>query len=331
LQLRAFVQEEITKSVRELKAKVDFLGDQLNAVEADLTRAGAQRAHFRELNADRLPEDASLTQSSRHTLEARRADLLTTINQLQGELHTEQSQLQADTPIARTKFQSSESYRQSFAEVNRKLSEAYARGYNDGHPEIIRLKDEQQRLQALAKEELQSDTSALMRASDPNYQVSRRQIEKLQTELSAARTNLTETERSLGRVRDVEHDLPRIEEQLSELDHRQTATKQLHGELFSKLKQAEIQLNLEKVSAESRYDVTPPTLERPKRSTTLATRGAIGLFAGLLAAALFILLREGQRLVAQTLAPPPGLPPASASSQTTTLLGRRGNRRDSRF
>jgi pSer/pThr/pTyr-binding forkhead associated (FHA) protein len=303
--LRAYVQSEITKSVREVSAKVAFLSDQLKTVEGDLNRVGADRATFRELNVDRLPEDAALTSSSRHSMETRRADLIAEIHRLEGDLRGEEGQLNKDSAIARTKFQRSETYRQSLVDVGRKLSEAYARGLTDGHPDVQQLKDEKQRLEALSREELQKETSTLVRESDPNYQQARGRVEKLRADLGAARANLAETEKTLGRLRKVEQDLPRVEQQLSDLDHRQAATKQLHGELFSKLKQAEIQLNLEKVSAESRFELTPVDLEKPKRVVTVAQRGGIGLFLGLVLALIFIAFREGKLAVSRALATAP--------------------------
>jgi len=303
--LRGYVQTEITKSVREVSAKVAFLSDQLKTVEGDLNRLGADRATFRELNVDRLPEDAQLTSSSRHTMETRRADQISEIHRLEGDLKGEEAQLHKDSPLARAKFQASETYRQSLVDVNRKLSEAFARGLTDGHPEVKQLKDEKQRIQALAKEELSSQASALTRETDPNYQAARSRVDKLRADLGAARANLNETDKALGRLRKVEQDLPRVEQQLSDLDHRQAATKQLHGELFSKLKQAEIQLNLEKVSAESRFEVTPVELEKPKRAITVAQRGGIGLFLGLLISLFLIVFREGRNMVTQALATAP--------------------------
>jgi hypothetical protein len=319
--LRAYVQTEITKSVREVSAKVAFLSDQLKTVEGDLNRLGADRATFRELNVDRLPEDAALTSSSRHSMETRRADLVADIHRLEGDLKGEEAQLHRDSPLARAKFQASETYRQSLVDVNRKLSEAYARGLTDGHPEVQQLKDEKQRIQNLVKDELSSQASTLTRETDPNYQAARSRIDKLRADLGAARANLGETDKALGRLHKVEQDLPRVEQQLSDLDHRQAATKQLHGELFSKLKQAEIQLNLEKVSAESRYDITPVELEKPKRAITIAQRGGIGLFLGLLVAMFFIVFREGRKVVSQALATVP-----AASGATGRAPGER--RRD---
>ena len=300
--VRNYVDSEIARSLRELSVKVDFLRDQLKTVEGDVDRVSGQRAAYRQENADRLPEDSQQTHTSRFDLETRRTELSAQLHQLEGELVAADDQLKTNRPEAQRKFQYSESYRVPLTEVNRKLSEAYARGLGEGHPEIQSLKEEKQRLETLAKDELQSPTSALSRESDPNYQLARGTAEKLRAQAAATRANLADVERSLAQVQRVVRDLPRVEQHLSDLDHRQEATMQFHTDLFAKLKQAEVQLNLEKVSAESRFEVSPVHVERSRNRSTLVTRGGLGLLLGIIAAALGIASREARRIIAKTLA-----------------------------
>jgi pSer/pThr/pTyr-binding forkhead associated (FHA) protein/uncharacterized protein involved in exopolysaccharide biosynthesis len=307
LHIRNYVQAEIARSLRELSAKVAFLRDQLTAVEGDVQRVSTERAGYRQENADRLPEDSQQTHTSRFDLETRRTELLAQLHQQEGELAATDEQLRTNRPEAQRKFQYSESYRQSLTEVNRKLSEAYARGLADGHPEVQALKEQKQRLETMSKDELQSPTSTLSRESDPNYQAARSSAEKLRAQVAATRANLAETERNLGQVQRVVRDLPRVEQHLADLDHRQEATMQLHTDLFSKLKQAEIQLNLEKVSAESRFDVAPIRLERTRNRSTLALRGSLGLILGMVAAAIGIAGQEARRIILKTMAAEPVL------------------------
>jgi pSer/pThr/pTyr-binding forkhead associated (FHA) protein len=316
--LQNYIQAEIAKSVRELSAKVDFLRDQLKSVEGDLERISDQRAGFREANADRLPEDSEQTHTSRFELETRKATLSAQIHQLQGELNAALGQLKNNRPEAQRKFQWSESYRQQLTDVDRKLSEAYARGLKEGHPEVQQLQEEKKRIQTLANNEMQTATPTAMREADPNYQQAQNNVERLEAELAAARASMGETEGALGQVRRVVQDLPRVEQHLSDLEHRQEATKQLHSDLFSKLKQAEIQLNLEKVSAESRYDCTPPQAIRPRKTSTLALRGGLGLLFGLFVAGLILALREAQKMISHTL----------ISSPTARVVAPRDRRRD---
>jgi uncharacterized protein involved in exopolysaccharide biosynthesis len=322
--LQGFVQGQIDRALREYRAKVDFLRDQLSSAQKELGQIGEERERFRSMNVDRLPEDASQTHNSRYALESRRGELLAHARELEAELAGEQAQLKTDRPAAQTRFQWSESYRTSLAEVNRKLSEAYARGLKDSHPEVKQLVDERQRLQALERDELQATPSTLVRESDPNYQQVQRRIDRLRAELSSTRAGLSETERSLTKVRQVVDDLPRVEQRMSDLNHRQEATQQLHSELFAKMKQAEIQLNLEKVSAESRYDVSPVFEYRPRLTRILALRAAVGLILGLLLAAMVLLFQEARKTVRHALAI------SAQSPQTTTIPMRRDRSRGSR-
>jgi hypothetical protein len=303
LHVQNYVQSDIARALREYSAKVDFLKGQLSSVDQELDKVGAEKAGFRQANADRLPEDEDATHTSRFALESRRTELAAQVRQLEEELAAEQRQLASDRPTAQARSHGAEGYRTSLTEVNRKLSEAYARGLKDGHPEVQALKDEKQRIEGLMKDELQTAPSALLRDTDPNYQEARRRVETLQAQLAAARGNLGDIERSLGRVLNVVEDLPRVERRLDELNSKQESNKTLRSQLFDKLKQAEIQLNLERVSAESRYDVSPVRVDKMGRIKTLATRGGLGLFLGLLMAAFAIAIMEARRVVQQVTKP----------------------------
>ena len=111
----------------------------------------------------------------------------------------------------------------------------------------------------------------MSRESDPNYQLARGSAEKLRAQVAATRANLA----------DVEEAWRRSSEwcaicRASSSTSRTSITgrkrpMQFHTDLFAKLKQAEVQLNLEKVSAESRFEVSPVHVERSRNRSTLAT------------------------------------------------------------
>ena len=254
--LQGYVQAEINRALRELgQGRLPEGSAGRRAEGPGASRRGEGAVPLEDV--DRLPEDAGQTHNSRYALESRRGELLAHARELEAELATEQGQLETDRPAAQTRFQWSETYRTSLADVNRKLTEAYSRGLEEAHPEVKQLIDERERLQALQKDELGATPSALVRESDPNYQQVQRRIDRLRAELASARAALSETERGLSKVKEVVDDLPRVEQRMADLNHRQEATLQLHSELFAKMKQAEIQLNLEKVSAESAMTSLP--------------------------------------------------------------------------
>jgi pSer/pThr/pTyr-binding forkhead associated (FHA) protein len=298
--IRAFVQTEINHALREFNAKVAFLRDQVKAVDADLARINEQRTKFREANADKLPEDSAQTHTSRFQLDSRHADLTAQVRRLQADLAAARLQVAADRPSAKTRYESSQAYRDSLADVNRKLSEAYASGLADGHPEVQQLKAERDRLDELMKSELQSHTE-LDRKTDPHLQAEQGRIEGLEAQLNAARSDLADTDKNLAQVRKLVDALPRVEQVLLEMTNQMEAQTRLRSQLFEKLKQAELQLNLEEVSAQSRYDIGPIRLEKPGKAKTLMIRCGVGLFAGLLTAGIWLLSVEGRRLVSEAM------------------------------
>ncbi len=300
--LENYVQTEINKALRVFTAQADFLRDQMKSVETDMSRISAEKVKFREKNSDRLPEEAALTHNTRFTLETRKADLTAQIRQLQGELEAQRRALRAEGPLAQTKFTGSQAYRESLARINGKLSEAYARGLADGHPEVKQLKDEKQRIEELIQKEMGSDTNDLDRRSNAGFQALQARVDLLQAQLSAARGDLADTEKSLGQIRHVVGDLPRVEARVQQLNDTQDATTHLHAQLFEQLKKADLQLSLERVSAESRYEIiVPPQLVKQRMAATVAIRAVIGLFLGLLLAAIVIGVREVRRLVSKAI------------------------------
>lgn len=300
--LENYVEVEIGKALRVFTAQADFLRDQMKSVEAEMSRISAEKVQFREKNSDRLPEEAALTHNSRFTLETKKAELTAQIRQVQGELEAQRRALKSEGPLAQTKFSGSQAYRDSLARINGKLSEGYARGLADGHPEIKQLKDEKQRIEALIQKEMASDTNELDRRSNAGYQAIQTRIELLQAQLNAARGDLADTERDLAQVRHVVGDLPRVEARVQQLNDTQESTTRLHAQLFEQLKKADLQLSLERVSAESRYEIiVPPQLVAKKTALTVGLRAAIGLILGLFVAALVIGLGEVKRMFSKAM------------------------------
>jgi len=73
-----------------------------------------------------------------------------------------------------------------------------------------------------------------------------------------------------------------------------------HGLLFDRLKKAEVQLQLERVSTTSRYEIViPPRLESPPGRKAFALRLAMGVFFGLLLSGLVVGVGELRKLFAR--------------------------------
>jgi hypothetical protein len=128
-------------------------------------------------------------------------------------------------------------------------------------------------------------------------------VTTIEAQLSAARSDLADTEQKLGQIRHVVGDLPRVEERVKQLTHTQEETRLLHSQLFERLKKAELHLNLERVSAESRYEIVQaPRLMTEGKAAIGSIRAGIGLGIGLFIAAIVMAIKEGRRMVAHVIA-----------------------------
>jgi hypothetical protein len=298
-----YLHTEIAKSIQVFTAQADFLRDQLKAVEADMGKLSQEKMVFSQSNSDALPDTATQTLVNRVDLERRRSELTAQIRGLSGQLDAERKALVAEGPLAQAKYKDSETYRASLADLNRKLEDAYAHGLADGHPEVRAIKEEKQRIEGLIAKQMGSHTDPLDRASNAGYQELQSRISLLQAQLSAAKADLSDTDRDLKKIATVVEDLPRVQAGVQHLAHMQEATTTLHGQLFEQLKKAELQLKLERVSEESRYEIImPPMLVSSGRVKTAAIRLAIGVFAGLGLAFATLAIRKLRRLFVQALA-----------------------------
>ena len=215
-----YIHGEINRAIHVFAAQAEFLRDQLKAVEGEMNRISDEKMQFRQKNSDRLPEEAVQMMGSRFDLETRRADLVAQVRKLQSDLDAQRRALVAEGPLAQNKLHDSQVYRQSLAEINQKLSEAYARGLADGHPEVMQLKDEKQRIEGLIQKEMGSETTDVDRGSNAGYQEIQNRVALLQGQLSAARSDLADTEKSLGHLQNVVGDLPRVQAGVQQLTRR---------------------------------------------------------------------------------------------------------------
>ncbi|MEA2700174.1 MAG: hypothetical protein QOI66_4445 [Myxococcales bacterium] len=308
-----YLHGEIARAIRVFTAQADFLRDQLKTVEGDMKNISDQRMKFSQQNSDRLPEGAGPMLGSSLTLETRRAELTAQIRKLQGELDAHRHALADGGPLAQNRFKASQVYRESLATINRKLTESYARGLADGHPEVRELKDEKVRIEGLIENEMGSETTPLDRESNAGYQELKSKVALLQAQLSGARSDLADTEKNLTHVHSVVGDLPRVQAGVQRLTHMQDATTQLHGQLFEQLKKAELQLNLERVSAESRYEVVlAPQLVKTGWFRNAVVRLIIGLVLGVFLALATILVRKVRHMFLHALSKTDSSPTSSA-------------------
>jgi polysaccharide export outer membrane protein len=298
--IKNYVETEIEKTLKVFVAEVDFLRVQTDAADKQLSEIMQETVKFREANSDQILAQGTLAGSSQGDLESRRIEVSARIERLAGELQGVRSQLARGSVLSQAKSQSAQADREALSNVNRKLGELRAQGFADGHPDVERLLTEQKNLQRVVDEHLHSDVTQFEKRSNVAYDSMQSQADQLEAQLRAARAERGTIEGSLRSLRTVSSQSPKVNARLEELVRMKEEVERQHGLLFDRLKKAEVQLQLERVSTTSRYEiVTPARLEPPPARRAFVLRMAEGLGLGLLFAALAIGIFELRRLFAR--------------------------------
>ncbi len=142
-------------------------------------------------------------------------------------------------------------------------------------------------------EHVRSDVTQFEKRSNTAYDTLQSQADQLGAQLRAARSEREFIESSLRSLRVVSNESPKVNARIDELMRIKEEVVRQHGLLFDRLKKAEVQLQLERVSATSRYEIViPARLESPPGRKAYALRLASGLGLGLLLAALVLGIGE---------------------------------------
>jgi polysaccharide export outer membrane protein len=298
--IKNYVETEIEKTLKVFVAEVDFLRSQTDAAEKRLSEIMQETVKFREANSDQILAQGTLAGGSPGELESKRIEVSGRIDRLAGELEGVRSQLGRGSVLSQAKSQSAQADREALNTVNRKLGELRAQGFADGHPDVERLLTEQKNLQRAVDEHLHSDVTQFEKRANVAYDSLQSQADQLAAQLKAARAERGTIEASLRSIRTVSSQSPKVNARLEELVRMKEEVERQHGLLFDRLKKAEVQLQLERVSTTSRYEIViPARLESPPGRKAFALRVAIGLGFGLLCVALVIAFSELRNLFAR--------------------------------
>ncbi len=293
--VKTYVETEIEKMLQTIVAEVTFLRSQTEISEKRLDQIMQDTVKFREANSDQILAQGTLA-SSPGELESKRLEVSSRIERLTGELEGVRSQLARGSVLSQAKTQAAQSDREALNNISRKLAELRAQGFADGHPDVQRLLTEQKNLQKLVDDHLHSNVTQFEKRSNVAYDSLQSQADQLEAQLRAARAELGTVGASLHTLRTVSSESPKVNARLEELVRMKEEVEKQHGLLFDRLKQAEVQLQLERVSATSRYEIVVPTrLEPPPGRKAFALRMAMGLGLGLLLAAIVLGIGELRR------------------------------------
>lgn len=295
-QVKSYVENEIEKTLKVFVAEVDFLRSQTEATEKRLAEIMDETVKFREANSDQILAQGTLAGSPAE-LESKRLEVAGRIDRLTGELQGVRSQLARGSVLSQAKAQATQSDREALNGVNRKLAELRAQGFADGHPDVERLLTEQKNLQKIVDDHLHSGVTQFEKRSNVAYDSLQSQADQLEAQLRAARAEQGTIGASLRSLRTVSSQSPKVNARLEELVRMKEEVERQHGLLFDRLKKAEVQLQLERVSAASHYEiVVPARLESPPGRKAFVLRLAMGLGLGMFLATMVLFISELRKI-----------------------------------
>lgn len=298
-----YLSAEIEKTLKIIKAQVDFLQSQLDETEKELRSTESKLLVFKKENIDGLPDQARQYYDYLFELQKKESDLESEVSRLEAEAAVDSRRLAMEAPLVESRTLATRPYQQAIVDVNRQLAEARSRGLADDHPDVKQLKVKLDELRRLATEaETSTDDTEVERSRNPIYESTVDRLQRLRAAAAATRGERARLREDQARIKSIVDKLPKLEAEYAELTRSYDATKQLHTRIFDQLKTAQLQYELEKASASARYEIiTEPRLEYVSRMRTLVKRAGILAIAGAFLGFLIATLIQMKRL----LAPPP--------------------------
>jgi uncharacterized protein involved in exopolysaccharide biosynthesis len=301
--IKNYKDSEIEKALQVFIEEAEFLKTKWTAAAGDLQKINDEVAVFQTQNADNLPETSLQANASRFSLDTRRGELRARIARLEGEVAADASQLNAGTNIAQSRFLASQAYRDQLARLNSQLAAHQAASKGELHVDVVNTKSEIAKVEQLIAQEMSKQTTEADRSANAGYAEKSNRMEMSKASLTSARRELKEVESSLAQLNKLVTKMPEVAAKLEDLRRNQDSTKKLHDQLFEQYQKANLQIDIERVTARSRFEVvTAPFLMEPTLPKSFGIRGGIGLVLGLFLVTFIIAIREGRKLFSRAAA-----------------------------
>ena len=302
--LELFLDREIEKALKVLLVEVDALEKKLSEAEEELNATEQAILAFKQEHSEGLPEQASQLYESLIALGTEKGRVASEVARAAEESRVRKKQLRSEAPEIERRISLARPYEDAIADVKQELAAARAAGKGPDHPDIKELKAQKEKLEGLRDEVMKEGAGdGVVRESSPVYESRRIALDDASTSLKVAQAEMARLTNDIKRTEKIVADLPRLQQEYTELTRSYEATQKMHANLLEKLTSSKIQLDMERASATGRYDViTPPNVEPVSKVKTLIKRagllGMLGFFFGIGIG----LLRDLRRLIAARLA-----------------------------
>jgi pSer/pThr/pTyr-binding forkhead associated (FHA) protein/uncharacterized protein involved in exopolysaccharide biosynthesis len=296
--LDIYLETEIDKTLKVIRTSTEFLENQLVDARKELKAAEGKLLQFKDEHPEAIPKDAVLPNPLKATI----AEATTVAGQLAAvnqEIANVRDQLSRGTALARGQLEKSKVFESQVLGVRGKIAEARARGFTDQHPEMQRLRSEEQNLVRLAEQTARAEASEAERRVDAETIGLKEKLNTLTAQQARLQTQLGQANKKVDDAR-IES-LPELQSRYHDLSRDYEAKKKKHETLAADLEGKKMQLEMERASSRAHYDIiTPPTAEEPSVTGTMIKRAGMGGVVGLVLAVFAAAVLElRQRIIAR--------------------------------
>lgn len=256
--LQNYLESEIGKSIKVLSSEVELLRQQYEDNEEQLRQQEESLREFKEGNLEALPELAEGQVANRAGLMMRRDTLSAELTRASEQLALVRKQLASEDAFVGSRVQRSEPYEQRIVAVRQQIAEAKAKGLAEGHPDITKLRSEEQSLTRLRDQALNAETTETDRRANPEHKRLQNEAGQLQVTVAATSKELSQVEGRLAEIAEVTGKMPEVEVEMAQQFRQLQGSKKLHEELHSQLKAKELEYQFERASVAARYEVMKP-------------------------------------------------------------------------
>jgi uncharacterized protein involved in exopolysaccharide biosynthesis len=303
--LRLYLQTEVDKTIKSLLLEVETLEQRLRETEETLTATEQAVLAFRKEHTEGLPEQAGQYLSDLIGLGSERGRAASEVARASVELRLSRQRLKSESPIIESRLEMARPYESTITDLKRQLAEAKTSGKGNMHPDVVSLKAQLEQMEDLRDDVLENGGSAdkIVRAKNPLYKDARASADAAEAALAIAQAELSRLTNDYERTKGITAKLPELQAEYGELMRSYEASKKIHGALFEKLNASRTQLDIERASVASRFDILlPPSVKPVPWIKTVAIRIGAGLAAGFFFGMLIAFSRELRRLISARLA-----------------------------
>jgi len=294
-----YLETEFEKALRMVKTSERYFASELEKAKKRAETIDKRLVEFRRDHSNTLSMGNTSLYDDLFQKKERLREVERLIAQEERALSVERSKLSSTPKFDRSETLTVNPYLPQIAEIESELAAAAAAGKGPRHPDVVELKNRLAQIKRLSEKSGQGGSTGETRMTINQFYVqTRAEIGRLETLLARYKEEAKSLRKEIEESSEDVDVLPQQEATYKELLAEKQNIDEEVDRLSFKLKEARQQVELERSSAEARYDlILAPTLEYVDEKARTQKAGMKGMLGGLALALVlvsYLLIRRGE-------------------------------------